>query len=120
MSNAQFRVPPAVNEPVKAYAPGSAEKSELKAALACLKGEGIEIPLVIDGQHVRATETVSVVAPHEHGRVLATTTQGGASEIARAILAATTAQKTWGRMPWEERAAVFLKAADLLAGKWRA
>jgi 1-pyrroline-5-carboxylate dehydrogenase len=113
--------PPAVtNEPARDYAPGSPERDELRRRLAELESERIELPLVIGGEEVRTGETFEVVQPHKRGHVLATVHQGGAPEVERAIKAAGEAWQDWSRTPWEERAAVFLRAADLLAGPWRA
>ncbi len=121
MANGNFRVPPPVNEPVKQYAPASAEKAELKATLASMKKERLEIPQVIGGEHRRGKPaTTQVVCPHEHSRVLATNAPCTLEDVGAAIGAATKAQKEWGRMAWEDRAAVFLKAAELLTTKYRA
>lgn len=120
MANAIFRIPSPVNEPVKAYAPGSPEKKDLKAALAGMKAAKADIPLVIDGKHVRSKETDAVVSPHDHQRALATAARASAEDVGRAIAGAVKAQKEWARMPWEDRAAIFLKAAELLCTKYRA
>ncbi|RMH18900.1 MAG: L-glutamate gamma-semialdehyde dehydrogenase [Acidobacteria bacterium] len=119
MSNGIVQVPAPVNEPVHAYAPGSAEKASLKAELARQLGDAIEIPLIIGGREVRTGRTAEASCPHDHRHVLATYHQAGAAEVERAIGAAREAWKTWSEMAWEDRAAIFLKAADLLAGAWR-
>ncbi len=119
MSLAISKVPTPINEPVKGYAPGSTERASLKAALKRMSGEKIEIPLVIDGKDVRTGNTGRAVMPHRHAHVLADFHQGGATEVNQAIDAARKAQRDWANLPWEARAAVFLKAADLLAGPWR-
>jgi 1-pyrroline-5-carboxylate dehydrogenase len=119
MANAQLRVPTPVNEPVKAYAPGSPEKADLKAELRRQRDSQQDIPLVVGGKHVTTGETQGVVSPHQHQLVLGKSHKANASHIATAIQSAVTAQKEWSRAPWEDRAAVFLKAADLLAGKYR-
>ena len=95
------------------------EKASLKARLATMLGERIEIPLIIGGEEVRTGNTVEAVCPHDHGHVLADVHQAGPAEVERAIAAAAAAWHDWSAMAWEERAAVFLKAAELLAGPWR-
>ena len=112
--------PPAHNEPVREYVPGSAERAELKAALAGMHGEPIELPLVIDGREVRSGRLEPAVSPHDHGRVLARAHLAGATEIEAAIAAAGRAWPSWSRAPWQERAGVFLRAAELLSGPHRA
>jgi 1-pyrroline-5-carboxylate dehydrogenase len=118
--NGTRRVPPPVNEPVKAYAPGSKERAELKARLAAMAGERIEIPLVIGGKEERSGETAKAVMPHDHGRVLADWHKASREHVERAVAAAAEARREWSRWPWEDRAAVFLRAAELLATTWRA
>ncbi|MCB2203328.1 L-glutamate gamma-semialdehyde dehydrogenase [bacterium] len=120
MSNAYFKVPEPVNEPIKAYAPGSAEKAELKAKMAEMKATQIDVPLIIGGEEIRTGDTAEMRIPHEHGHVLGTYHRAGEKEVAMAVEAALEAQKAWAVMPWEQRVAIFLKAADLLAGPWRA
>jgi 1-pyrroline-5-carboxylate dehydrogenase len=115
-----FRPPKPSNEPVKDYAPGSPERAELQARLAEMDGERIELPLVIGGENVTTGSTAEAVMPHRKSHVLADVHQGGADEVERAIEAAGEAWADWSRLPWEERAAVFLRAADLLSGPWRA
>ncbi|HVF61390.1 MAG TPA: L-glutamate gamma-semialdehyde dehydrogenase [Thermoanaerobaculia bacterium] len=119
MTNAISPLPPPVNEPVRAYAPGSPEKKSLKERLDGMLGEEIEIPLLIGGREVRTGETVQAVCPHDHGHVLATYHQAGAAEVEAAARAAAAAWRDWSETSWEERAGVFLKAAELLAGPWR-
>ena len=119
MSLAISKVPTPVNEPVKSYAPGSAERASLKATLAELSSQAVEMPLVIDGKDVRTGKLGKAVMPHRHAHVLGEFHQGGAAEVQSAIDAALRAQKDWAALPWEARASVFLKAADLLAGPYR-
>ena len=114
-----FRPPPAVNEPIKSYAPGSPEREELKRRLAELEAERLDIPCVIGGEDVRTGDTVQAVEPHRKKHVLADVHQAGPAEVERAIKASADAWHDWSRAPWEERAAVFLRAAELLAGPWR-
>jgi 1-pyrroline-5-carboxylate dehydrogenase len=112
-------VPTPVNEPVRDYAPGSADRTALKAALAELKKNPLAIPMMIGGKPMTTSKQVAIRAPHNHKLVLGHYYQGGAKEIRAAVSAATRAQRTWAEMPWEHRAAIFLKAADLLAGPYR-
>jgi 1-pyrroline-5-carboxylate dehydrogenase len=119
MSLAISKVPVPVNEPVKAYAPGSPERASLKAKLAQMSAQKIEMPLVIDGKDVRTGKLGHSVMPHRHAHVLGDFHQGGEADVQSAIAAAQRAQKDWANLPWEARAAVFLKAADLLAGPYR-
>ena len=120
MSNAYFKVPEPVNEPIKAYAPGSPEKAELKAKIAELKAQEIDVPIIIGGKEIRTGDTAEMRIPHEHGHKLGVYHKAGEKEVAMAVEAALEAQKAWAVMPWEQRVAIFLKAADLLAGPWRA
>jgi 1-pyrroline-5-carboxylate dehydrogenase len=115
-----FRPPKPVNEPIKDYAPGSPEREELRRRLDEMQSERIDAPLVIGGEEVRPGETTEVVMPHKKSHVLADVHQGGEPEVERAIEAAGEAWHDWSRLPWEERAAIFLRAAELLAGPWRA
>jgi 1-pyrroline-5-carboxylate dehydrogenase len=115
-----FRPPAPYNEPVKSYAPGSPEREGLRVRLEELQAEQLELPLVIGGEEVRTGDTFEAVQPHKRSHLLATVHQGGEAEVQRAIAAAGEAWKDWSRTPWEERAAVMLRAADLLAGPWRA
>jgi 1-pyrroline-5-carboxylate dehydrogenase len=115
-----FRLPKPRNEPVKDYAPNSPEREEILAKLGEMRSERIELPLVVGGKDVRTGETIAAVMPHDKEHVLADVHQGGKAEVERAINAAADAWHDWSRSPWEERAAVFLRAAELLAGPWRA
>jgi len=119
MSHGIVRVPDPVNEPVREYGPGSHEKKSLKLRLAEMLATEIEIPLIIGGREVRTGTTSQAVCPHDHGHVLATVHQAGAAEVELAVEASQEAWKEWSEMPWESRSAVFLKAAELLAGPWR-
>jgi len=115
-----FRPPAPTNEPVKEYAPGSPEREELRVRLEAMRADQIELPLVIGGKEIRTGETFEAVMPHDRKHVLATVHKGDATHVEQAIKAAADAWEDWHRTPWEERAAVFLRAAELLAGPWRA
>ena len=119
MNDAIFSVPAPWNEPVFTYAPGSEERERLVAELESWDGEAIEIPCVIGGERVETGDLQSVVMPFEHTRTIARFHAAGPAEVERAARAAAAASREWGEMPWEARAAVFLRAAELLAGKWR-
>jgi 1-pyrroline-5-carboxylate dehydrogenase len=114
-----FRPPPPRNEPINNYAPGSAERQELRVRLAEMQRERLDIPNVIGGEDVRTGKTFEAVMPHRKEHVLADVHEGGQAEVDRAIEAASEAWHDWSRMPWEERAAIFLRAAELLSGPWR-
>jgi 1-pyrroline-5-carboxylate dehydrogenase len=115
----RFRPPPASNEPVRDYVPGSTERVSLKRRLEEMRGTRLDIPLVIGGKEVRTGTTKQAVMPHEKEHVVADVHQGGAEHVQQAIDAAAAAWNDWSRWPWEERASVFLRAAELLAGPWR-
>ena len=117
--NGRRLIPHPINEPVKSYAPGSPERAEIKARLEAMASDRADIPMVIGGRHVRTGRTATAVMPHRHDHVLGEYHLAGPAEVSDAIAAATAAQKEWGSWAWEDRAAIFLKAADLLATTWR-
>jgi 1-pyrroline-5-carboxylate dehydrogenase len=117
--NAIVPVPPPVNEPNKTYAPGTPERASLKRRLDEMLREVVDIPAIIGGREVRTGRTIRVVCPHDHGHTLAVAHQVGEAEVEQAIAAAREAWREWSETPWEARAAVVLKAAELLAGPWR-
>ncbi len=119
MINAAIRVPIAKNEPINSYAPGTPERAELKEALRRMSAERIEIPLIIGGKQVRTGKLGEARMPHKHGHVLASFHEADASHVEQAIAAAIAARQEWGNLPFHERASVFLKAAELLAAKYR-
>jgi 1-pyrroline-5-carboxylate dehydrogenase len=119
MPNAKFDLPLPANEPVKSYAPGSPERSELKTRLQALRNRQIEIPLIIGGKEIKTNRTGTCVLPHDHEHVVGTYHKAGEDEVRLAIQAALDARKKWAAMDWHERVSVFIKASDLLAGPWR-
>jgi len=112
-------VPAAVNEPVRSYAPGTAERAELKARLDTMSSERVEIPIVIGGERIRTGLIEHTVMPHAHADIIADWHRATPALVQKAIDAATKAQAEWASWPWEDRAAVFLKAAELLSTTWR-
>ncbi|MBS1765120.1 MAG: L-glutamate gamma-semialdehyde dehydrogenase [Bacteroidetes bacterium] len=119
MSNAIFNIPPATNEPVLNYAPGSAERKALKAALTHARSYQADIPMYINGKEVRTGKTAPLNPPHDHKHTLGVYHKGTKEHIKQAIDAALAARHKWAAMDWEQRASIFLKAADLLAGPYR-
>lgn len=120
MSIGIFNVPALKNEPVKSYAPGSPERSELKKALAEARAKVIDIPQYIGGEEVYSQNKKAVSPPHDHQHVLGYFHEGTKEDVAKAIDAALEARKGWATLTWEQRAAIFLKAAELIAGPYRA
>ena len=120
MSNAIFQVPVAVNEPVLNYAPGSPERKQLQAALAAMRAEVIDVPMYINGKAVHTDKKGDLRPPHDHQHLLGKYSIGSASHVTMAIDAALAARKEWSEMEMEQRLSIFLKAADLLAGPYRA
>ena len=114
------RVPTPVNEPNLSYLPGSPERKELKARLAAMASEKIDIPIIIGDREIRTGKVRQAVMPHDHQHVLADWHVAEPGHVREAIAAAADAQKEWGRWPLEDRAAVFLRAAELLTTTWRA
>lgn len=120
MIHGQLNAPRPVNEPVKSYAPGSPERAEVQAALAKVSSERKEIPIVIGGKEIRTGKLHDVRMPHRHQHVLGSVHEAGPEHVQQAIQAALAAKKDWAAMPFHQRAAIFLKAADLLATTRRA
>ncbi len=118
-THAIFRTPAPRNEPINDYAPGSPERERLQRRVEQIRSERIEIPLVIGGKDITTGDLKQAVMPHDKDHVLADVHQGGAEHVQLAIDAAAAAWADWSRWPWEERASVLLRAAELLAGPWR-
>jgi len=115
-----YNVPVPVNEPVKQYAPGSAERTELKKMLAELRSQELDIPMYIGGKEVRSGQKARLAPPHDHKHTLGHFHKSGKEHIQQAIDAALAAKEKWAALSWEHRASIFLKAADLIAGPYRA
>jgi 1-pyrroline-5-carboxylate dehydrogenase len=120
MNNAVIQTPVPINEPVLNYAPGSPEKIALKAALEEMASRQVDIPIVIGGKEIRTGNLGKIVMPHDHQHVLGTYHKAGPKEVQLAIDSAVAAQAEWEKFRWEERMSIFLKAAELLAVKYRA
>lgn len=120
MTNYSVRIPNVTNEPVLSYAEGSLEKIKLKKALSELRHKRKEIAMIIGGKEIKSGNVVDIFSPHDLKLNLAFYHKGGADHVNQAIQAALNAKEGWEAMPWHERAAIFLKAADLIAGKYRA
>jgi len=114
-----YQVPAAINEPIKNYAPGSPERASLKKEIARLRSQVLDIPMVIGGKEVRTDNKVSMHPPHDIKHLLGHYHKGDASHVQMAIEAALEAKEKWAKLSWEHRAAIFLKAADLIAGPYR-
>ena len=119
MSNGYFYFPSPKNEPIRAFEKGSVDKKKLKEALAKAKKSPIDVPMYIGNEEVRTGNTQTMHPPHEHKHVLGTFHTGEKKHITQAINASLKAKSKWAAMPWEQRASIFLKAADLIAGKYR-
>ncbi|MEJ8803206.1 L-glutamate gamma-semialdehyde dehydrogenase [Pontibacter sp. H249] len=120
MATGFFKVPTPVNEPVKSYAPGSPEREELQRTYKELKSKQIDVPMYIGGDKVYTDNKKPMLQPHDHQHILGHFNEGDASHVEQAINAALAAREAWANMSWEHRASIFLKAAELLAGPWRA
>jgi 1-pyrroline-5-carboxylate dehydrogenase len=114
------RVPQPINEPINSYAPGTPPRAELKARLKSMAAEKIDIPLIIGGHEIRTGKTHPVTMPHDHAHVLAEYHLAGPEHVQQALAASAAARREWAAWPWEDRAAIILRAAELLATTWRA
>ena len=120
MSNSMSKVMEFENEKILEYLPGSREREELKKALKDLKEEILEIPLIIGGREIRTENTGQCIMPHDNKKVIAKYHMADEAEVKMAVNAALEAKKDWERLPWEHRAAIFMRAAELASGSWRA
>lgn len=120
MGKGIFEVPLAINEPVKAYAPGSKEREEVLKTYKEMYNSEVEVPLFIDGKEVKTTETATMSPPHDHKHVLGKYYKATRQNVEDAITSALEARKRWARTSWHERAGIFLRAAELIAGPYRA
>lgn len=120
MSKGFYNIPVAKNEPIKSYAPGSPERAELKAMLSELRSKELELPMIIGGKEVTTDRRIRIAPPHDIKHTLGYYYQGDSSHVQMAIDAAMMAREQWNSMAWQHRAAIFLKAADLFAGPYRA
>ena len=120
MSDSRYVIPNPTNEPVKSYAPGTTERDEIKIALKELKSMEMDIPMIINGRKIRTDDKKRIYPPHDINHTLGYYHQGGEKEVKLAIRAALEAKQAWMELDWGERATIFLKAADMLAGPYRA
>lgn len=120
MGKGFFKVPVAVNEPVKTYAPGSEEREAVMAEYSKMFNSQVDVPLYINGKYVTSNNTKTMSPPHDHQHVVGTYHLAEKKHVEEAIATALEARKTWVQLPWEQRAGIFLKAAELLAGPYRA
>ncbi|MGN0022334.1 MAG: L-glutamate gamma-semialdehyde dehydrogenase [Sphingobacterium hotanense] len=114
-----FNVPVPTNEPVYSYAPGTKERSLLKEAIAAARATEIDVPMYIGGEEVHTTKKGKLTPPHDHQHILGHYSQGTKEHVKQAIDAALAAKNDWENLPWEQRAAIFLKAAELISSKYR-
>ncbi len=120
MSNGFFNVPAPINEPILSYGPGTKERATIKKALEDARAKQVDIPMFIGSEEVRTGNTKPLSPPHDHQHILGHFHEGDASHVEQAIAAAMAAKADWEALSWEHRASIFLKAADLLAGPYRA
>lgn len=120
MNNTVFNVPQASNEPVKEYPIGSADRKEIKEALNQLRSMELDIPMIIGGKEIRTGNTIRISPPHDHQHTLGYYHRGTAEHVKMAIDAALDAKEAWENLDWKQRASIFLKAAGLVAGPYRA
>tara|TARA_B100001248_G_scaffold228654_1_gene187671 strand:+ start:932 stop:2557 length:1626 start_codon:yes stop_codon:yes gene_type:complete len=120
MGKGFFKVPPAINEPVLSYAPGSAERENVLKAYKSMYNSTIEVPMYINGENIKTGQTQTMRPPHDHQHVVGIYHTANKSHVEQAIATALGARKTWSQLPWEQRAGIFLKAAELIAGPYRA
>lgn len=120
MHNAFFNTPTPINEPILSYAPNTPERAKLQAALLEARTQEVDIPMYIGHEEVKTDSKIRLSPPHDHKHTLGFASEGDKSHVKQAIAAALEARQAWAAMPWEQRASIFLKAAELLAGPYRA
>lgn len=120
MGNGFFKVPVAVNEPVKSYAPGSPERKEVLEMYRKMYNSQVEVPLYINGEEIKTGDTATMAPPHDHQHTLGTYHKATRKNVEDAVQGALEARKKWAAMPWQQRAGIFLRAAELIAGPYRA
>jgi 1-pyrroline-5-carboxylate dehydrogenase len=120
MGKGFYKVPVAINEPVKVYAPGSPERAAVAKTYTEMYNSTIDVPLYINGKDIATGDTATMSPPHDHKHILGTYHRAEKQHIEKAIASALEARKMWSQMPWEQRAAIFLRAAELIAGPYRA
>ncbi|NQY04919.1 MAG: aldehyde dehydrogenase family protein, partial [Flavobacteriaceae bacterium] len=120
MGKGFFKVPAPVNEPVKSYAPGTPEREAVLSAYKSMFNSKVDVPLYIGSEEIRTNKTATMSPPHDHQHVVGMYHNAEQSHIEKAIQTALDARDAWANLPWENRAAIFLKAADLIAGPYRA
>jgi 1-pyrroline-5-carboxylate dehydrogenase len=120
MGKGFFEVPIAVNEPIREYAPGSPERAAVSAAYKKMYDSSVEVPMYINGENIKTGDTGTMSPPHDHKHILGTYHKAEKNHIETAISTALEARKKWANIPWEQRAAIFLRAAELIAGPYRA
>ena len=119
MANAKFNLSLPSNEPIKSYVPGTPERKDIKAKLKELKARQVEIPIIIGGKEVKTGNLGECVLPHDHKTAVGTYHKAGEKEIQEAIETSLMVHRQWAEMDWQDRASIFLRAADILAGPWR-
>jgi 1-pyrroline-5-carboxylate dehydrogenase len=120
MPKGNYVIPTAINEPVKSYVPGSPEREELQAMLAEMRAKQVDIPMYIGSEEVTTDKKISMSPPHDHQHILGHFSEGDSTHVQQAVDAALAAKEAWANLSWEHRASIFLKAADLIAGPYRA
>lgn len=120
MSKGNFIIPTPINEPVQEYRPGSSERETLKQVIQNFRAQETDVPMYIGGQEVRTNHKLRISPPHDHKHTLGYFHEGDSQHVEQAVEAALSAKEAWANLPWEHRASIFLKAADLIAGPYRA
>ena len=120
MGKGFFEVPVAINEPINSYAPGTPEREEVLKTYKAMYNSTVDVPLYINGKDITTGDTATMAPPHDHKHILGTYHKAEKKHVQEAIDTALEARKKWANMPWEQRAGIFLRAAELIAGPYRA